>query len=289
MTPKRTDDGLQNAAPTGIGLALGGGSARGLAHILMLEAFDELGIKPDAIAGTSIGSIIGGLYAAGMSAQEIKAFAEDLLSQRATIFGRIASSLDGLASLWTPRAPSVVDGVTLFELLLPSCMRTSFAELKIPFYVVTSDYHDMRQVVVSHGPLIPAIAASSALPTILRPVPIEGRILIDGGFCNPTPFDVVQPFVRHVVAVDVTGTTQRRPGQDLPNAVEAWIGATQIMFRSITEARQRLTPPELLLHPEVGTFSTLDFMRFREIFAAAAPAKDELKRALARLVEEPTR
>lgn len=273
---------------TGIGLALGGGSARGLAHILMLEVFDELGVKPAAIAGTSIGAIIGGMYAAGMSAAEIRTFAEDLLSSRSEVFMRLAKSYSGLSSLWSFKRPSVVDGVTLFELLMPPQLRCDFSSLKIPFAAVAVDYYAMQSVVIEHGPVIPAIAASSALPTILRPVTISGRILVDGGFANPTPWDVLQSRgdVSATVAVDVTGQTDLGASDTLPSTLDAWVGCTQILFRSITREKLEQRPPDVMIRPSVGTFGTMDFTRIRDIFAAAAPAKDELKRALERVLAD---
>jgi NTE family protein len=268
-----------------VGLALGGGSARGLAHIMMLEVFDELGIKPSAIAGTSIGAIIGGLYAAGLSAHEIRNFAEELLSKRSEIFIRLAKSYGGWPSLWSVRRPSVVDGVTLFELLMPPQLRCDFARLRIPFHAVAVDYYAMQQVVITSGPVIPAIAASAALPTILKPVTIGGRILVDGGFINPTPWDVIQPIVDFTVAVDVTGQTDLtsgppQSGTALPTTLEAWVGCTQILFHTITREKLKQRAPDLMIRPAVGTFGTMDFVKIREIFAASEPAKDELKRAL---------
>lgn len=270
------------ADPT-IGLALGGGSARGLAHVLMLEAFDELGIKPVAIAGTSIGSMIGGLYASGMSGAEIRVFVEELLSTRTEIFRRLAKSSDGLRNLWNFRAPSVVDGVTLFEVLLPT-LRCDFDSLKIPFSAVAVDFYAMSQVVIEQGPVIPAVAASSSLPSILRPVVIGGRVLVDGGFRNPCPWDVVAPKADFTVAVDVTGTTSRGNDSAIPNPIEAWIGSTQILFQSISDAKLATNPPTLMIRPAVGIYGTMDFPKFREIFAASEPAKGELKRGLERLM-----
>jgi NTE family protein len=277
-----------------IGLALGGGSARGLSHILMLEVFDELGIKPVALAGTSIGSMVGGLYAAGLSAAEIRSFVEELLATRTEIFRRLAMTYDGLRNLWNYRAPSVVDGVTLFEVLLPSALRCDFASLKIPFSAVAVDYYAMSQVVLDQGPVIPAIAASSALPSILRPVIICGRVLVDGGFRNPCPWDVLAGKVDYTVAVDVTGITlpnyDNPPcDQALPNPIQAWIGSTQIMFHAISDAKLAASPPSLMIRPAVGIYGTMDFPRFREIFAASEPAKDDLKRGLERLMLQPPR
>jgi NTE family protein len=266
-----------------IGLALGGGSARGLAHVLMLEAFDELGIKPVAIAGTSIGSMIGGLYASGMSGAEIRVFVEELLSTRTEIFRRLAKSSDGLRNLWNFRAPSVVDGVTLFEVLLPA-LRCDFDSLKIPFSAVAVDFYAMSQVVIEHGPVVPAVAASCALPSILRPVVIGGRVLVDGGFRNPCPWDVVAAKAEYTIAVDVTGTNSRGNDSAVPNPIEAWIGSTQVLFHAISDAKMAAHPPSLMVRPAVGTYGTMDFPKFRDIFVASEPAKDELKRGLERLM-----
>jgi NTE family protein len=249
----------------------------------MLEAFDELAIKPVALAGTSIGSMIGGLYASGMSGAEIRVFVEELLSTRTEIFRRLAKSSDGLRNLWNFRAPSVVDGVTLFEVLLPS-LRCDFESLKIPFSAVAVDFYGMDQVVIEQGPVVPAVAASCALPSILRPVVIGGRVLVDGGFRNPCPWDVVAPKADYTVAVDVSGTNSRGNDSVVPNPIEAWIGSTQILFHAITDAKIAAHPPTLMIRPAVGTYGTMDFPKFREIFAASEPAKDDMKRGLERLM-----
>jgi NTE family protein len=249
----------------------------------MLEAFDELGIKPVAIVGTSIGSMIGGLYAAGLTGVEIRAFVEELLATRTEIFRRLAKSSDGLRNLWNFRAPSVVDGVTLFEVLLPA-LRCDFNSLKIPFSAVAVDFYAMSQVVIENGPVVPAVAASCALPSILRPVVIGGRVLVDGGFRNPCPWDVVAPKADFTVAIDVTGTNSRGNDSTMPNPIEAWIGSTQVLFHAISDAKMAVHPPSLMVRPAVGAYGTMDFPKFREIFVASEPAKDELKRGLERLM-----
>lgn len=264
-----------------VALALGGGSARGLAHILMLEALDELGVVPVAIAGTSIGAIMGACYAAGLSGRDIRAHAEAMLASRRAFLSTLARTAPGnLASLWSPWQPSVVDGVTLLEMLMPERVRCDFLSLKIPFWSIATDFYGIEQVAIHNGPVIPAVAASAALPTIMRPVVIDGRTLIDGGFVNPTPYDVVKDKAQITIAVDVTGDTQRRGGTETPSTVEAWIGATQILFHSITREKLKSSAPDIFIRPKVGGFGTLDFLRMDEILAAAAPAKEELKRAL---------
>jgi NTE family protein len=269
-----------------IALALGGGSARGLAHILMLEAFDELGVKPAVIAGTSMGSICGAAYAAGLTAAEIRAEFARLLRNRATFFGHVASGLRGeLATFWKLRAPSVIDNTTLFEIVLPEPLHRDFASLKIPFMAIATDFYAIQQVVLDHGPLIPALAASCSLPGLSRPVALEGRLLIDGGYINPVPYDVVMGRADLTVAVDVTGDPKRRPGARAPKTFDLLTGATQILFHSITREKLKSLAPDIFIRPAVGGFAAMDFFHMPEILAAAEDAKQDLKRQLAKRLE----
>lgn len=268
-----------------IGLALGGGSARGLAHILMLEAFDELGIKPAVIAGTSMGSICGAAYAAGLSAAEIRREFEGLLWSRAAFWRHMAGKVRGhFSTLWSVRSPSVLDNVTLFEMLLPEALRSDFASLKIPFVAIAADFYAIEQVILDRGPLIPALAASSALPSMARPVLLEGRLLIDGGYVNPVPYDVIKDRADITVAVDVTGDTQRRPGAGTPGTLELLTGATQILFHSITREKLKSSAPDIMIRPKVGAFGALDYFKIGAILDAARPAKEELKNKLSQIL-----
>lgn len=264
-----------------IAVALGGGSARGLAHAVVLEAFDELGIEPVVITGTSMGAVCGALYASGLSAAEMRAGFESQFNSRAQFFKNAARKLRGnIGTLWSLRSPGMVDNVSLFEMLLPDALHSDFASLKIPFLAVAADFYAIEQVILEHGPLIPALAASCALPGLTHPVVIDDRVLIDGGYINPLPFDVVGHRADITVAVDVTGDPQRRPGVRLPNSLEAATGATQLLFHSITREKLKHTRPDILIRPKVGAFAAFDYFRIAEIFAAAQPAKDDLKRQL---------
>src|SRR5215468_2366861 len=268
-----------------IALALGGGSARGLAHVLMLEVFDELGVKPTVIAGTSMGAICGAAYAAGLSGAELRARCTALFANRAYFLKHLAGKMrGGFSTLWSARMPSVVDNVTLFEMLLPEALRCDFAALKIPFLAIAADFYAIEQVVLDKGPLIPALAASSALPSLTRPVVLGGRTLIDGGFVNPVPYDVVLDRADVTVAVDVTGLPRRRPGGKLPRTLEAVTGSTQILFHALTREKLKAAAPHILIRPGVGAFGAMDYFKVKAILAAAQPAKEDLKRKLSQIL-----
>jgi NTE family protein len=268
-----------------IALALGGGSARGLAHVPMLEVFDELGIRPSVIAGTSMGAICGAAYAAGLTGAEMREQLTALFANRAYFFKCFAGKLrGGFSALWSARMPGVVDPVTLFEMLLPEAMRCDFAALKIPFLAIAADFYAIEQVVLDEGPLIPALAASSALPSLARPVVLGGRTLIDGGFVNPVPYDVVLDRADITVAVDVTGMPRRRPGGRLPRTLDAVTGSTQILFHSLTRAKLKAAAPHILIRPGVGAFGAMDYFKVKAILAAAQPAKEDLKRKLSQVL-----
>ncbi len=264
-----------------LGLALGGGAARGLSHIVVLEALDELGVHPAVIAGTSIGAIIGAVYASGMPARDMRGFALHLFGNRTEVLRRIALRWPGaVTALWNPFTPAMFNGETLIEILLPDVVPLEFEALKIPLIAVATDFYAEEQVLFSSGPLLPAIAASAALPALLKPVQIGDRILIDGGFVNPTPFDVIAGRCDTVLAVDVTGDPPRRTHRPLPTSTETWLGAAQIVLRSLVREKLKEQAPDILIRPDIGRFGGMDFFRAEEILAAADASKDEVKRQI---------
>mgnify|MGYP001196741712 CR=1 FL=1 len=271
-----------------IGLVLGGGGARGLAHILMLEVFDELGLKPKIIAGTSIGAIYGAAYAAGLSARDIRAHTEDVLTKR---FGLVrdlfaARVQAGLRNLFAARS-ALLAPATLLDLVLPKDVPQSFEDLAIPLRVVASDFYALEAAVFAEGPLRPAVAASIALPVIFEPVLIEGRSLIDGGLTNPLPFDLIAGEADVLVAVDVSGTTVPSPSRPRPTAIEALFASSFLFERSIVREKLKAHRPDIYVDAGMGRFQALEFLKVREILAAAEPAKAALREKLERVIASP--
>ena len=281
---------VQKAAPA-IGLALGGGGARGLAHIVMLEAFDELGIKPKVISGTSIGAIYGAAYASGLSGKDIRAHTKDLLSQRfglvRDLFAARALPLQRLLNPFTART-AILDPHALLDLVMPKGVKATFQELTIPLKVVASDFYQQEAAVFTDGPLRHAVAASMALPVIFQPVIFEGRALIDGGLTNPLPYDLLMDEADLVVAIDVSGAPIPDPARNTPTAFEALFASAFLFERSIVKEKLKSSQPDILISSGTSQFQVLDFLKFDDILAAAEPAKEKLKAQLDRVLSVET-
>ena len=266
-----------------IGLALGGGGARGLAHILVLEAFDELGLKPSLIAGTSIGAIYGAAYAMGLSGAEIRQRSRDVLSRWSDIARHLfTSTRDSLWDSWKlrPFTAALIKPVTLLEALYPDLRGVQFSQLEIPLETVATDFHRHAAYVMHEGPVLPAVAASIALPALFRAVEHDGRVLLDGGMINPVPFDLLQGRADIVVACDVLGGPADERSNKLPTPFEIAFAGSQIMQNAIVGEKLRANPPDIFLRPKVEQYRVLQFHLIDEILASAAPLKDKLKRAL---------
>jgi NTE family protein len=274
-----------------IALALGGGGARGLAHILALEALDELGIRPVQIVGTSIGAIFGAAYASGLSARLIRAHTEEVLGQRfgfaqALLAARSEPVLRLLNVL--PVRASLLNPALLLDQVLPSRVARDFAGLAIPFKAVATDFYAQEQVVLDTGDLRRAVAASIALPALFSGVEHEGRLLMDGGLVNPLPFDVLAGTADIVVAVDVTGASSG-PGKRLqPSPLSALVASSQVLQRSIVREKLKASRPDIYIDVDVDRFQVLEFHRFKEVLAAAQPAKEQLQRQLQRVLASET-
>jgi len=273
------------------GLALGGGGARGLAHIKILQVIDEFGIKPKVISGTSMGALVGCLYASGMNGLEIEDYAKDLFSKRTELIKRLYGNRPNKwVSLINLRTPSILNAEAFFQMLMPENLPENFQDLKIPFHAITTDFYTQEQYTVSKGKLIPAIAASSALPALLKPVELDERVLIDGGFVNPVPFNILNGKVDVTIAVDVTGEQARLAGK-VPNSIDALIGCSQILLRSLTNNmlqnnELKNNQPLILTQPRVGRYNVLDYFKIEDIFTHSEEAADDLRRNLEQILNQ---
>lgn len=266
-----------------IGLALGGGGARGLAHIQVLETLDELGIRPHRIAGTSFGAVIGALYSSGLSGTEIRKLVYHWQTpspvRKDSKLNR--HDLRRWASLLDPAfdRSGLFKGEKIIRFLSDHIQCNTFGQLNIPLRVVAADYSDGFEVVLNSGDLLSAVRASMAIPGVFTPVSRDGRLLIDGGVVNPLPYDLLQNECDLVVAVDVGGSRQENKMRR-PSFFDTVMGGFEIMEASMIRYRLNANPPDIYLRPDIRNIGLLEFYKADEIFEQARPITEELRRRL---------
>ncbi len=293
-----------------VGIALGSGSARGLAHIGVLRALDEAGIRVAAVAGTSIGALVGAVYASG-KLDQLESAVRDL------DWKAVASFLDVVF----PRS-GLIDGRRIAAFVRRHAHAEPIERLPLPFRAVATDLANGEEVVLGAGDLVEAVRASIAVPGILTPVRWNGRILADGALTNPVPVSVARAMGADiVVAVDLNhgivaaknfkprrGASRAKPAGDalpggayaqaagwvrrelqgvagaipamrawlggapLPNVFEVLMAAINIMETRITETRLAMDKPDILVRPPLGGMSLMDFDRAGDAIAAGSAA-----------------
>ncbi len=269
-----------------VAIAFGGGGARGLAHIHVIETLDELGIRPVAISGSSIGAIMGAGMAAGMTGEAIREHALMTVGNKTAVVSR----------LWGLRPQTVRDAVAngvrigqfnlerILKAFLPADLPDRFEDLPIPMTVTATDYYGQQEVLVSEGQLFPALAASSAIPAVFMPVRLHGRVMIDGGISNPVPYECLMDRADIVIGIDVVGAPEG-DGTHIPNRMESIFGSGQLMMQTAITLKLRIQPPHIFLRPAVGRTGVMDFLKAREVLAMSQGVKDELKYALDGAIE----
>jgi NTE family protein len=265
-----------------VAVALGGGGARGLAHISVLQALDDMGVRPVALAGASIGAIVGAAYAAGYSGAELRAHTESVLGNRIGLARKLlhARARGRKRLLAGVGHPFLVDGERFLDAFWPSGMPERFEELRIPLQVVATDFHRRRQTVLSLGPLRPAVAGSMAIPGVVRAVKCDQSWLIDGGLVNPLPHDQLVGRADIIVAVNVAGNLGVESETRAPSAFQTIIVASQIMMNAISARTIAETPPDVLLVPAVHQYLALDLFKTSRIFAAGDACREALREGL---------
>ena len=285
-----------------IGLVLSGGGARGLAHVGVLKILERERIPIHAITGTSMGAIIGGLYASGMSAPELErellkldrdeVFAprverQQLSQRRKEEDFEISPVLEFGMRDGDLRAPlGALSGRGLESLLrrftLPVRRVNDFDALPIPFRAVATDMESGQPVILRFGDLAQALRSSMSVPGVFAPTELNGRILGDGGLVNNLPVDVVRAMgVDIVIAVNVGTPLAER------NTLGSAAGLTAQMINILTEQNVRrsiaaLSPRDMLITPSLGELGASDFNRTRELIEfGAAGVSESLRLQLA--------
>lgn len=304
-----------------IGIAFGGGAARGWAHIGVLRALSDAGIKPDFISGTSIGAVVGGCYAAGRL-DDLEHFATKLT--RRTVFGYFDINLSG---------SGLINGHRLGETLQHALGGTTIEDLDTPYTAVATEIGTGHEVWLSRGSIVDAMRASYAIPGVFKPVRIDGRWLFDGALVNPIPVTVCRAMgAQYVIAVnlnsdlfglgtvlaDVEARNDPTAGIDGPPVTQSngW-GARTLLKRQIFGrsnsgpetapsistvmvdafnivhdriARSRLAgdPPDIIISPRLSGFGLFEFHRASELIERGQAATDRVLSEVAEDLENTT-
>lgn len=273
--------------PKKIGIALGSGGAKGLAHVLMLEALDEMGIRPHMITGSSMGAVIGALYASGMSGNDIRQFIDKLVVNNDEIWTDELYQKDLIkwVDFIEPELGSggIINGEHFIHYLHDAIKDTDFDELDIPLKVVTADFWKRKQVVLESGELLPAIKASMAIPGLFTPVSINGQVLVDGGMVNPVPYDLLFDDCDITIAIDVMGSTPTETSA-IPSFFDAIFKSVHIMQQTILTEKLNQRRPDIYIQPAIKNIRMLDFFSTELIYQQAASAKSQLKQQLKKIL-----
>jgi NTE family protein len=297
-----------------IGLVLGGGAARGFAHIGVLRTLMAHGIRPDVIAGTSIGAIVGGLYAAGQL-DAFEQWARHLTRRR--VLGYLDFTFGG---------SGLIGGNRLVGKLEDTLGDTTFADLPMRVAAIATEIGSGHEIWLTRGRLSEAMAASYALPGIFAPKLIGGRWLMDGALVNPLPISAARALgARLVIAVNLNtdnfgrGTIIQDHGPDAeddlrraqrelkrsrrgifraerlihrqffgapnrPGLSTVMVEAFQVMQDRITRSRLAGDPPDVMISPRLGRINLFDFHRAKDAIAAGAEAAEKSIDALAEAI-----
>ncbi len=271
-----------------IGLALGAGGARGIAHLAILEALDELNIRPCVISGTSIGAIVGLFYSAGFSTSEMKKILNQIIYGTRSKFWEIHKKSDFVKyfDLLDPtiKTGGLLRGDKLASFLSTKVKVSNFNELEIPFKVLATDYYEKAQVIIDRGELLSAVRASYALPFLFAPIERERKLLIDGGMVNPLPFDVIRNDCDITVAVDVSATNEFPGTPEIPPSYEVLFSSFQIMQSAIVNEKLKTNRPDILIKTNIKGVRVHEFMKAEEILKNSEVYKTELKKKLKKLL-----
>lgn len=266
-------------------LALGAGGARGLAHIAIVEALDEMGVKPVAIAGSSIGAVIGAGYAAGLTGRAMRRHVLDLAHNPGEVWRRLSGAR---AVPWSQLLgagfgnPLAVDAGKFYDAFLGDMLPADFSDLKLPFIAIATDLHARQGVVFTSGPLRPAVAAAMAVPGLVRPMEHDGKALVDGGAVDPLPFGWLRGKADVIVAIDVSSGAE-----EAGSALDPWsslMATISVMGHTIVQHKLKEGAPDLVLRPNIGIFRMLDFFQASAILRAADAIKAEVKERLGALL-----
>ncbi|WP_343488201.1 patatin-like phospholipase family protein [Allomuricauda sp. d1] len=284
--------GQDNEVPVKVGVVLSGGGAKGLAHIGALKAIEEAGVKVDYIGGTSMGAIIGGLYAAGYTAKELDSIfkgtnlaeliQDDVPRGAKTFYEKEDSERYALALPFDNFKVSFPQGLSggqnvyneLVRLLFHVKDVDDFDKLPVPFVCIATNVETGEEIVLDQGYLPEAIMASGTLPSLFEPAEIDGKILIDGGVVNNYPIEEVRAMGADVIiGVDVQHGLSER--ESLSSATEILLQINN--YRTVKDMREKSKKTDIYIRPDIDEFSVVDFEKRDEIIESGeTAAKDQI-------------
>jgi len=255
-----------------VGLALSSGGARGIAHIGVLRVLEEAGVPIDLLAGTSAGSLFGALYAAGLGLDRVAKFAIDLKKMWRPTGGFVDPQFPPKSGFFWGRKAT-----RYFDQILDG---RTFADLKIPMYIVAADILSGEEVIFEQGPVAPAIRASVSMVPILAPTQVGNHLLIDGGAVNPLPASVLAERGANIIigCSVIAGFEEearlrgKTSGKDL-NILDVVTRQMAIMEREIIKTR--MGPVNVLIRPRIETFATMDYDKAAELIRVGEQAARE--------------
>lgn len=261
-----------------IGIALGAGSARGWAHIGVLQALNDEGIVPEVVCGTSIGALVGAAYADDRLS-ELERWVSSLTWRKVVGFFDLAFS------------SGLVKGNRLFTFLKGDLLDKDVEELKRPFAAVATDLATGREIWLRDGPVADVVRASIAMPGLFTPFPRNGQLLVDGALVNPVPVSLARAMeADFVIAVDLSSNTVGQFTRDVedkrrkPNLTEVVSNSLDIMSVRVTRGRMAGEPPDAVIQPRLGQLGLLEYHRgttaIAEGRAATEWAMPQIKRLL---------
>ncbi len=269
------------ASEKSVGLALGGGGARGLVHVLVLQMLDEYGIRPKVVSGASIGAIIGALYCSGHSGDEIHHYVEEHLKLSGTREdwredSRKMMEMVRLLDL-DFRGTGIIKGERFSHFLYDLLEGELFSDLEIPLRITATDFWDSSPVVFDQGPVLAAVIASMSVPGVFSPAQIDGRILIDGACTNPVPWDLLDN-CDILIGVNALGRGQQPDPPKPPRAARSVLETFDIMQRGILAEKMKGSPPDILVDPPITGVGLLDFRKAADVYRQSAAEMERLRR-----------
>ncbi len=255
-----------------IALVLGGGAARGFAHIGVIRALEQEKIPIDMIVGTSVGSLIGAIYASDMNSFDLEWTAFAL--EKDDVFDY------AILSVITSMGP--VKGDKLEEFVRSKVPAANIENLKLPFAAVATDLNRGTRVVLDRGPVAKAVRASSAIPGVFNPVELQGRLLVDGGLVDNIPIDVArEKGADIVIAVDIS---ENVANFNITNVVDVMVQAVAIIMNENTKLKKK--DADVLIAPSVGTVAMLDFTQKKRCMQAGIEAAQRAVPEIRKKIEE---